>query len=183
MSNGEWLPGEPESSGSGNYFRMKDLDALPDKTAYLRILCPFISGWEAWDEAGKPHRFPTKAEIAESGIKLRPEEGGKKNPKQFWATAVWNEASAKVQVFSFTQSSVFTQLKALSVNARWGQLDGYDISITRKGTGTDTEYTILPCGKEPLSVDGAAAWAALSAKWVGLDALYAGANPFDDFAS
>jgi hypothetical protein len=181
MSDGtNWLPGEPEASGSSNYFRLKDLDAAPDKTLDFRILCPFIGGWEAWDDKGRPHRFPTKADVAESGLVLR-EEPGKKNPKQFWASFVWNPAKGQVQVFSFSQVTLFKQLDALVRNKKWGALDAYDISITRSGSGTDTEYTVMPSGKEPLSPEASTAWAKVQNEAVGLDALYQNGNPLEAF--
>lgn len=176
----EWLPGEPESSGSGKYFRTKDLDGYPDKTADLRILCPFVGGWEAWDVDTKPHRFATRDEVEASGIKLRVEPN-KKNPKQFWAAFVWNEQRKAVQVFSFTQVSIFTQLKALATNKKWGPLDAYDVSITKKGSGTDTEYTVMPCGKEPMSQDGQQAWVQVAETATGLDALFHNGDPFAPF--
>lgn len=181
MSNSsEWLPGEPESSGSFNYFRIKDLDGYENKTADLRILCPFIGGWEAWDVNNKPHRFPTKSDVVASGIALR-EEPDKKNPKQFWATFVWNPKALAVQVFSFTQVTLFKQLDALVKNKKWGALDAYDISITRSGSGTDTKYTVMPCGKEPLAPEASAAWVRVAEESVGLEALYQGGNPMESF--
>lgn len=179
-NNAQWLPNKPEASGSGKYLRVKDLDGMPDKSVDIRILCPFIGGWEAWDEGNKPHRFATKAEVEQSGIKLRVEPN-KKNPKQFWATFVWNEAAKAVQVFSFTQVTIFTQLEALATNKKWGALDQYEVTISRKGTGTDTEYTVMPSGKEPISDAGREAWAALQETAVGLDALYHGGDPFAPF--
>ena len=179
MSNGtSWLPNEPEATGSGNYFRIKDIDGYPDKTAELRVLCPFIGGWEAWDVNTKPHRFATKDDVAASGIKLR-EEPGKKNPKQFWATFVWNPKAGAVQVFSFTQVTLFKQLDALVRNKKWGALDAYDISITKSGTGTDTEYTVMPSGKEPLSPEALAAWSKVAEEAVGLEVLYQNGNPLE----
>ncbi len=182
MSNGtNWLPGEPEASGSGNYFRLKDLDSAPDKTLDLRILCPFIGGWEAWDDKNKPHRFATKEEVTLSGLKLR-EEAGKKNPKQFWATFVWNPQAKAVQVFSFTQVTLFKQLDALAKNfKKLGTMDEYDISITKSGTGTDTEYTVTRCDRVPLTPEAQAAWTKVAEEAVGLEALYQNGNPLEPF--
>lgn len=180
MSN-DWLPGKPEGSTGGKYFKLKDVATAKDKTAYIRILCPFIGGWEAWDTDTKPHRFTTKQEVldavASGNLALRV-EANKKNPKQFWASFVWNEAAGVVQVWSFTQVTVFTQLEAIAANKKLGQLDAREVSITVKGSGTDTEYTVMPCDKEPISDKGREAWAAVQETAIGLDALYHGGDPF-----
>ena len=47
-------------------------------------------------------------------------------------------------------ASIIKQLKALSESPEYAfdQLPGYDITITRLGTGMDTEYTVTPARKD-----------------------------------
>lgn len=174
------MPGEPPRSGSGDYFRMKDLRGYPDKQADIRILQRFIHGWEVWCRDGKPHRAATRDALPLES-EWRIENGKRDEPKPFWVSAVWNHAKGRVQVFSFTQGTIYNQLKSLLDNKRWGPLDAYDVTIQVKGEGLETEYNVTPNPKEPLPEAVKQEWAALSASWVGPVALFSGGNPFDTF--
>jgi hypothetical protein len=176
----EWLPGEPPQSGAGKYFRLKDLEEYPGQSADIRVLEPFIHGWEVWCKDGKPHRADVKEGLpAES--EWRVEDGKRDEAKPFWAAPVWNPAKGVVQLFSFTQGTVYRQLKALAGNKKWGALDAYDLTIKRSGKGLQTKYDITPNPKEPLSAEGQAAWAELNETWSGPEALLANGDPFEIF--
>lgn len=176
-----WLPGSPKSSSGSDYFRTKDLKTLPNNSCDIRILCPFITGYEGWTSENKPLRAETPADFP-GGVVWRTERGVQQQPKPFWATAVWNREAKKIQVWSFTQATIFNQLKGLVENKKWGALDGYDVTITRKGDGTDTEYAVVPNPKEALDPEAMTAWADLQTRWLGLPALYSGGHPMQDFS-
>ena len=176
----DWLPGTPPTSGAGNYLRLKDLMGYPDKSADLRCLLPFIHGWEVWVTDGKPVRAAERERLPAQS-EWRVEEGKRDEPKQFWATAVWNATKERPQVFSFTQGTIYNQLRALLDNKKWGALDAYDITIKASGEGLKRKYDITPNPKEALPAKAQEEWTALQASWTGLAALYSGGDPFASF--
>lgn len=178
----DWLPGAPKTSSASDYFRLKDLKDYPNKSADLRIMCPFVTGYEGWTEENKPVRG-MELESFSKDIKWRVENGKAQTPKPFWATVVWNAQAGRLQVWSFTQATIYRQLYDLLDNKKWGALNAYDITLTRKGDGTKTEYTVVPNPKEPLSDEVNAAWTELQEKWVGLEALFTNGHPMQDFTT
>ena len=189
MSSNEWLPGEAPESGAGNYFRLKDLKKYPDRTADVRILQPFLHGWEVWvaseDGKGRPVRALTKEELPDpSTWRVETRDGKEKRdePKKFWATALWNVNKKRIQVFSFTQGTIYRQLEVIAKNKRWGAYNAYDLTISSKGEGLETEYSITPNPKEPLDPQCVKEWEKLQESWVGIPAMFSGGDPFGAFS-
>lgn len=180
MSNHDWLPGAPKSSSGSDYFRLKDLKDMPGKSCDIRIMCPFLNGYEGWTEDSKPVRAQSLDGFA-ANIKWRVENGKEQTPRPFWATVVWNRTAGKLQVWSFTQATIHRQLRDLLDNKKWGALNTYDITITRKGDGTKTEYSVVPNPKEALEPSIQSEWDALQEKWVGLPALFGNGHPMQSF--
>lgn len=180
MTNNEWLPGAPKSSNASDYFRLKDLKDYPGKSGDFRIMCPFVTGFEGWTEGNKPLRSD-KANGFPEGTKWRVENGKEQGPRPFWATVVFNRNTGKLQVWSFTQATIHRQLRELLENKKWGALSDYDITISRKGDGTKTEYSVVPNPKEPLEPSVVSEWEALLERWVGLNALFGNGHPMQSF--
>ncbi len=65
----------------------------------------------------------------------------------------------------------------MSAWAAWGDPRGYDVTVNRKGSKLDTEYTVQPSPHKELSAEIKAAY---EAKSINLDALFDGANPFGE---
>jgi hypothetical protein len=61
-------------------------------------------------------------------------------------------------------------------NPKWGVPQNYDIAITKTGEGMDTEYTVQ--GEPPIAEPSEEIKAAFAAKYVNLEALFVGADPF-----
>jgi len=177
------IPGKPEATG-GRFFNLRDLQKYDGHSVKLRILMPaedFITGFIKFTAAKKPIRirdgetFPN----AEWGPGLN---NTVQKARRFWATAVLNRASGEIQVFEWTQSTVYNALDALLEDEDWGDLTHYDVKITAKGSGKDVEYSVVPGNKKPLSPEDSAKWQEVSENWVGLDALYQAADPFAPFS-
>ena len=179
MNKSDFMPGEPAASTSGDYFRLKDLKDYKDQTGRIRIVEPFITGFEGWLEGNKPVRSQT--EEFPPGTKWKVENGKKQEPKRFWATIVWNVTKERFQVWSFTQGTIYRQLKELLDSEDWGLLTEYDVTIKKSGSGMDTEYTVLPCPKKVLSPSATKEWAAIKETWTGLPALYNNGHPLAAF--
>ena len=67
-------------------------------------------------------------------------------------------------------------IKSLVDNKKWGNPSGYDITVTRKGSGFDTNYT---CVAEPHSVMEEHISEAWSKCKVNLNELYTNGDPFN----
>jgi len=177
------IPGKPDSTG-GRFFNLKELQKYDGHSVKLRILMPaedFITGYIKFTAAKKPIRihddetFPNM----EWGPGLN---NTVQKARRFWATAVLNRATGEIQVFEWTQATVYNALDALLEDEDWGDLRHYDVKITAKGSGKDVEYSVVPGNKKPLSPEDAAKWAEVSENWVGLDALYQADDPFAPFS-
>lgn len=123
-----------------------------------------ISGWEYWvEEAGKrsPRRTVNLMDVPE---KYRPEA------KSFKAFLVWNYNEDDVQICSLTQRTIIEPLTELYWDSDWGDLKEYDVTITRKGEGLETEYMVTPKPKTEFRHQ---------LPKVDLEALYRNEDPFN----
>lgn len=162
---------EPPASG-GNYMKM-----VAGKNK-VRVLTPAVVGnvfWTGQGENRKPVRRRCGEEIGahELGIDTH---GQKEKVKHFWAFAVWNYHANAVQILEVTQATVRDVVQALCEDSDWGDPMGYDISITKTGTGLDTTYAVTPSNKAPTPKN---ILDALDANRPNLDALFSGADPFN----
>lgn len=165
MNETTWLPTDykrPEPSG-GNYFK------LQDGQNKLRILSAPILGYVYWTDEKKPVRLKEAPEEAPDDMK----SGGK--VKHFWAFAVWNYKEKKVQILELTQVSIQAPITDLVTSEDWGDPQGYDITITRKGKDLDTEYTVQPSPHKATPLEALNAYAETK---VDLNALFLGSDPF-----
>lgn len=152
---------------------------LPETSNYMkfqegentfRVLSSAIVGYEYFTKDNKPVRsrepFPTyPADIRDGG-----------EIKHFWAFVVWNYSARKLQILSLTQKTIMSAIVSLVRNPKWGNPSGYDITITRKGSGMDTEYTVVPEPHSPVAEDIKKTF---MENRVNLNALYEGEDPFD----
>jgi hypothetical protein len=136
----------------------------------IRILSSAIVGYEYFTGENKPVR--QKEPFEEMPIDIK--QGGKVKP--FWAFVVYNYQLKMVQILELTQKSIMTAIKALVDNPKWGVPQNYDIAITKTGEGMDTEYTVQ--GEPPIAEPSEEIKAAFAAKYVNLEALFVGADPF-----
>lgn len=179
MKADDFIPGSP-SGGSEQYLNMKALDKYPDKTVRVRImLVPFLTGWEWWTTSKKPIRRADGDSFPSNETYQLGSDGQPTRPHRFWATVVWNVTESKLQVFAYSQGSVTKAIRGLVEDSDWGNPLGYDLKIRRSGSGMETEYSVVPCPKSDAPVDVRKEWEAVKAGWSGLEALFAGGNPFD----
>ena len=134
----------------------------------FRVLSSAIVGYEYFTKENKPVRskwpFDETPNIKDGG-----------DVKHFWAFAVWNYADERVQVLELTQKSIMQNMKALIDNKRWGNPQGYDITVSRTGNGLNTEYTLMANPHSVLEEHIAEAWAKSK---IDLTELYTGGDPF-----
>ena len=154
--------------GGGKYLKLKK-----DETVKVRILSENpLMGWEYWTIDGKPKRL---AAIEGTPHDIRRDADGKpERPKFFWCVIVWNYGDESVQVWNITQATIRRSIEALCGDEDFGDPKGYDLKISRKGEGLDTEYTVLPGKVAPFANSEAIQDAAK----VNLNNWFAGGDPF-----
>lgn len=152
---------------TSNYFKFQDGENN------FRVLSSAIVGYEYWNVENKPVRSREPINTIPADIKF--DEDGGFSIRHFWAFVVWNYDQQKVQILEVTQKQIMKALKALVDNAKWGDPKGYDITVTRSGTGFDTEYIIQPTPHSKLEDKIAKLYAETN---INLEALFDGADPF-----
>lgn len=160
--------------GGGAYFRpgmLKD-----GESRKFRILGSPVEGFERWTTANKPCVIHV-GQSWPDGLTWRPGKEG--NPRLFAAMPIWNNADEAVQVFTFTQGAIRDGIAGYVAHEDYGIPTGYDLTLTRKGTGMDTEYSLVASPPKPPSEKAVAAWTQVLEKGFDLEALFTGDNPFE----
>lgn len=105
----------------------------------FRILSSPQMIWLEWRD-GKPVRHPFANGVA------KPAKGAGQNDsvKHAWGLIVWNYKTKSIEVLELDKQDVISTLLALSEKPAWGHPKKYDIVITKKGSGLDTEYQTTP---------------------------------------
>lgn len=154
----------PKSSGQFMKFE-------PGKNK-LRVLSDVVVGWEGWKDK-KPFRQ------AGQTCKIKPEQvdlnqNGLPNINYFWAMVVWNYEEKKIQVLSLTQKTIMKVLKELEESEDWGDLKGYDITISKEKVGDKTTYQTISSPPKPINPE---IKTALAESEVKLEKLFEGGYP------
>jgi hypothetical protein len=152
-----------------------DYTKLLDGSNSLRILSEVpLFGYVYWNTANKPVRSdqhpgqPTDVRIGQ--------DGKADKVKEFWAMAVYNITTKKVEIWEVTQAQIKEAIMNLSRDAEWGHPSGYSLKITKSGKGLETKYSVVPGKPGPLPAD---VLAVVDATPINLRALIDGGNPFD----
>lgn len=139
----------------------------------FRVLSSAIVGFEYWNAENKPVRLQSAPEVLPSDIRM--DKGVPSKVKPFWAFVVWNYETKQIQILELTQKSIMNAIKSVVDNKKWGNPQGYDITITKTGEGLDTEYSTMP---NPHSELEQGIKDAFTAKPCSLNALFEGLDPF-----
>lgn len=157
-----FLPdGYEAPEGNANYLKLQKGESK------FRILSRPIVGWLDWKDK-KPYRFAMNA---------KPEKpmDPKNTIKHFWAFLVWDCVNPGVKILEVTQQTIHAAITHLTKDSEWGAPFEYDLKVTRKGDGLETEYTVTPSPKKPLTEE--IKKAALD-KPCNLEALFSGSDPW-----
>lgn len=132
----------------------QDFLKLSDGETKIRILSPELCfGYEYWTTEKKPKRVKNRPAVTPADIRLD-EESGKPEPvRHIWAMQIWDYSDSKVKIWSFHQASFMTPLASFFNDEDWGDPIDYDLKITKKGSGLNTKYTIVPSPKKPLTAE------------------------------
>lgn len=152
----------PTSESSGLF--MKKLEQGENR---MRILNAPIPGYVWWPEGGnKPMRVKKPGDIPT----------GVKDAKYFWflTIAMGNE----VKFLELKQKTILSQIKALSDNKEWGEVQDYDITITRSGQDLETQYTVVPNPKKAIDDEASKKWVDMKARY-NADNLFTNGSPLE----
>ena len=176
------------SASGGGYLQVSK---LPDGGSVRFALLSdepleFYECWGTSSDGTKPFRFdsePTPEQVALEMGDYEPREGrggpGTVDIKFAIAVPVYNFDTGNVQVLSLTQKSILKELDQISQMDDYEDLLAWDFSLSKKGAGLTTEYTLRPVPRKKGAQEHIdAAW--IEAKSAGFDItrLLTGGNPF-----
>jgi len=164
--NNSFIPAGYEQPTSGGGFTK-----LENGENKFRILSSPLLMWLEWRD-GKPIRHAFKQG------EPKPQKGAdqKDSVKHAWGLIVWNYKTQKIEVMELDKQDVISSILALSEKPAWGHPKNYDVVITKKGSGMDTEYMTTP---EPPSEPSNAIIEAYTETPIDLNQLLIqGGNPF-----
>jgi len=132
MSENAFLPNgyEPPVNGGG----FTKLEPGDNK---FRILSSPLMMWLIWAD-GKPSRVKFDRDN-----KPAKGPGQKDSVKHAWALVVWNYQTEAVEVLELDKQNVISSLYKHADDEDWGHPKHYDIVIHKKGSGMDTEYSMI----------------------------------------
>ena len=170
VTEAEVLAKEVSTSG-GRFINPSKIDG----EIRIRLFGEGVTGFEGWTNDSKPVRWESRpAELPEN---IRKSDDGKDPLKRFVAAIAWDYDSSSFKIISLTQKSLIKELMGYIADADWGDPAGYDIKITRKGEGLQTEYKMTPCPKKSPTKESADAFAELACD---LSKLFDGEDPFGE---
>jgi hypothetical protein len=146
-----------------------------DKEYKVRFIGEGITGFEAWTNQNKPVRFEVLPDELPADIRVD-EATGNQTAKFFMTGIVWDYESEMFRVFSITQKTVLEQLHKYMKDEDYGDPNGYDIVISKKGSGKDTKYSLLAKPPKPAPAAVKTGYAELG--W-DLKMLLQSRNPWD----
>ena len=146
----------------------------------------FYEAWGSSNGANKPFRFdyePTYEDVVDEMGDFEPREGrggpGTADVKFAIACPVCNYESGKVQVLQITQKSILKEIDQISQMEDYANLLEWDFTISKKGSGLTTEYTVRPVPRKKGSQEHIdAAWIEAKAEGFDITRLLSGGNPF-----
>jgi hypothetical protein len=146
----------------------------------------FYECWGSANGANKPFRFdfePTYEDVVAEMGEFEPREGrggpGTADIKFAIACPVYNYESGKVQVLQITQKSILKEIDAISQVEEYTNLLEWDMTISKKGSGLLTEYTVRPLPRKKGSQEHIdSAWIEAKSEGFDISRLLTGANPF-----
>lgn len=158
----------PSSGGPGRYMKFEQ------GANKFQVLGDIATGYVYWtetDEGRRPVRVKSYKEIPVS-VQGRDSD----RAKHFWACPVWNFNQEAVQLLEITQRTIQETLESYEANEDYGPLEGYPITVTRKGEGLETSYVVVPSPKKPAPKEALEAYKEAN---LNMEALYDGGDPFE----
>jgi hypothetical protein len=137
-----------EPTQIGNYLK------LTEGVHLIRILTPKTEVVSYFTEfAETPDGKKQKICYPDLGNGQMPMSSTGEPTKLVWSFIIYNKNLKKVQVAEFSQKAIRNFLHTIVSGQIKNDWSKFDIQITRKGQGLDTEYTLLTGDTEELSIE------------------------------
>lgn len=133
-------------------YTMQNLES--GNSVKLRAMSDVTAGFSLWSEKdGKPTviRAEESSQIDPSQASINTYSGKPNKIKQFIAMLVWNYSTERFEIFETDKSSIIAKLYSMDQDPDLGDLQGYDIKLSKTGKNKDTKYDVLSLGKSPVS--------------------------------
>lgn len=175
-----WLDAEvvdevQKETSSGKYVNPSKLEE--GKEHRFRIFGTGITGFELWTTDKKPVRYTEKPDESEFPANVKVDDNtGVAVPKRFLAGLVYDYAAEDFKILQLTQKGLMNALFKYIQDEDFGDPQTYDIKITRKGSGLNTEYSLVAAPPKPVTKAIAAAYDEL---YCNIEALFDGEDPFE----
>jgi len=131
------------------------------------------AGWKVVEGKNKPFRFAMNEKPSDTSSFKE----GKVN--HFWAMPVFNFNTGHVEVLEIPQKSIQEAIEAYARDTDWGSPLGYNLTVTREGSGMDTKYTTVNSPHSELPAEAKDAWAKVQADGFNINELFIDGNPFE----
>lgn len=158
---------------SGNYVNPSKL--AEGKDHRFRFFGAGITGFEAWTTDNKPLRFRNKPADSDLPANIRVKEDGSTEIRRFIAGVVYDYENESFKILQLTQKGLMQMLFKHVKDEDYGDPVNYDIKLSRKGSGLQTEYTLTVAPPKPVAAAIAAAYEELT---VDLQRMFDGDDPF-----
>jgi hypothetical protein len=133
---------ESREVDSSDYLKPSDLTETPTK---FRILTKAFNYWTTWtknpnDEKSTYTRTKTKPNPLPANIKRS--FNNKPDVYYYDCYVIWNYDLEKYQILEIKQISIKNELNDFAMDKAYGNFIKYDLSMSKKGKGTETEYSV-----------------------------------------
>lgn len=135
----------------------------------IRILDKAVVSYDWWVDK-KPRRVRTMDDIPGDIGK-----GGMNGWSEVLNFFVYSHTHHSVQILSIKQATIRIAMQMLEDEEDWGSLANYNISITKKGSGKESEYSVIPSPKTDLTPQVLESIGRTKVDW---DKLFEGKSPF-----
>jgi hypothetical protein len=122
-----------------------------------------------------PRRVRTAEDVPQE---VRNATDSRAKAKHFWAFPVYNYQTQSIQVLELKQQTIMRAIEAFVKNPKWGNPQGYDLTVEKVKTGSrdwDVEYQVIPEPPSPLDEEIAELATHVPVR---LKAMYEGQDPF-----
>lgn len=128
---------------------------FPDgQTVKIRIMTAPVRGWVAFDAKNKPHRKPEAEQFTREELdKISEGKPKKEKGSHFFAMIAYDYESKDFKVLEITQSGIKEDIMGFLKDEELGDPRGYDIKITRNGTGIESKYRCVPSTVKPVDAE------------------------------
>lgn len=144
----------------------------------FRILGSPILGYEGWKTDDEGRNRPIRKRMTETHSVTEVDDPEK--IKHFWALPVYNYQAEAIQILEITQKGIQKSLKSFASDSDWGNPREYDLVVVRDGDGMETSYEVMPKPKKEIDAGILKTYTDMA---INLDALFDGADPFNDTAA